>query len=412
MTGKKSATTAIAAERLRAYGFERQGLGGAMRGAKPNEVLAKTGWARSVGGCNPYLALRDRAGIGRAAADKAAADLAIHELPAARGCTYVVPKEDFAVALRAAQGHGDDAAIAQAKKHLAFTDEELDRLCARVLDALAKGPLDPGGIKEAVGDAVRSFGPEGKKRGQSTSLPLALGHLQTRGLVRRVPVDGRLDQQRYRYAKWDPSPLARSKLDDPAVAMELARRFFRWAGPATVAQLAWWSALGVKAARAAAAEIGVVPLAEGDERLLFADDRDALLATKVPREPRVAFVSTLDNLLHVRRDVPAHLDAADAAREMPGAKKGITLGALADLEYHPIVDRGRIVGLWDWDGTRGELVWRTFPKVPADVTKRARDEAEDFAKYVAKDLGDVRSFSLDSPESRGPRIEALRAVKW
>ena len=89
---------------------------------------------------------------------------------------------------------------------------------------------------------MRSLGPEGKKRGTTSTLPLALGRLQTHGLIRRVPTDGRLDQQRYRYVAWTPSPLGKKKFSaTTSVAMELARRFFRWTGPATVAQLAWWA---------------------------------------------------------------------------------------------------------------------------------------------------------------------------
>ena len=60
-----------------------------------------------MGGVGPYLTLFARAGVTREAADKAVAKLAIHELPAARGCTYVVPACDFALALRAGQGAGD-----------------------------------------------------------------------------------------------------------------------------------------------------------------------------------------------------------------------------------------------------------------------------------------------------------------
>jgi hypothetical protein len=32
------------------------------------------------------------------------------------------------------------------------------------------------------------------------------------------------------------------------------------------------------------------------------------------------------------------------------------------------------------------------------------------AAYIREELGDVRAFSLDSPESRRPRIAALRVV--
>ncbi|MGO8993832.1 MAG: DNA glycosylase AlkZ-like family protein [Polyangiaceae bacterium] len=410
-TKKPNGESTVAPERIRAFWAERQGLAGAMKGASASEVFARTGWARSVGGCNPYLALRDRAALSRASVDEAVAKLQIHELPSARGCTYVVPKDDYAIALRASQGHGDDASMAMATKFLGVTVKEIDRLCDRVLQLVAKTPLDPAGIKEAAGDAVRSLGPEGKKRGTTSTLPLALGRLQTHGLIRRVPTDGRLDQQRYRYVAWTPSPLGKKVLGDDEVAMELGRRFFRWTGPATVAQLAWWGGLGVKAARGVAAELKLATLEEGSDRYLFQDDKDALLAMTLPREPRISFVSSLDNIFHMRREVLPHLDRDDVERRVPGSEKKEHFGSLVDLPYHPIIDRGRVIGLWDWDGVSGKLAWRTFAKTPS-VDKAVAKEGEALTEYVKRELGDARSFSLDSPESRVERIEELAKAKW
>ncbi|HEY2515384.1 MAG TPA: crosslink repair DNA glycosylase YcaQ family protein, partial [Polyangiaceae bacterium] len=396
MAAKRGAANGVSADRVRAFWADRQGMGRGMKGLAPEVVLARTGWSRSVGGCNPYLALRDRAGVSRAATDAAVGEVAICELPAVRGCTYVVPKSDFAVALTASQGKGEDPEITTAKKYLGVTDTELERLSRKVLDAVAREALDPAGLKEALGGAVRSLGEEGKKRGVATTLPLVLGLLQAQGQLRRVAIEGRLDRQRYRYARWEPNPIGTARFAPGELAQELGRRFFRWAGPATVGQFAWWSGLGVKAARAAAQEIGVVPLGaaeeidKADERLLFPDDRDALLALELPRAPSIAFVSALDNLVHLRREVLAHLHADDAAIRAPGPEQkgektsAASVGALVDLEYHPIVDRGRIVGLWDWDGERGELVWRTFGTAP----KGAREEAAALSVYVAAELED------------------------
>jgi hypothetical protein len=79
--------------KLRGWWWHRQGLDGSLRGKPPATVLERSGWARSVGGVGPYLTLFARAGTSREAADAAVARLDIHELPAARGCTYVLPAE-------------------------------------------------------------------------------------------------------------------------------------------------------------------------------------------------------------------------------------------------------------------------------------------------------------------------------
>src|SRR5271168_1265473 len=90
-------------EKLRAWWSHRQGLDGRLDGKSPAEVLAQTGWARSVGGVGPYLTLFARAGTSREAADRAVEKLEIHELPSARRCTYVLPAADFALGLKAGQ---------------------------------------------------------------------------------------------------------------------------------------------------------------------------------------------------------------------------------------------------------------------------------------------------------------------
>ena len=63
--------SAPAADKLRAWWAHRQGLDGRFAGKPPADVLAQTGWARSVGGVGPYLTLFSRAGTAREAVDQA-----------------------------------------------------------------------------------------------------------------------------------------------------------------------------------------------------------------------------------------------------------------------------------------------------------------------------------------------------
>jgi hypothetical protein len=384
---------------LKAWWFERQGLMQPEEGRPAAAVLAGTGWARTVGGVNPYLTLFARAGTSREQADRDLESGAVHELPSARGCTYLVPREDYALALTVGQGSGDAGDVATAKKFLGVTEDELARLAEGVLAALAGGPLDPRELKDAVGDAVRNLGPEGKKRGVTTTLPLVLGRLQSSGQIRRLPVNGRLDQQRYRYALWQPSPLEGYRKSREEALTELAARYFRWTGPASLAQFQWFSGLGARAAKETVAPLGLVPLEAGSELLLFPEDRDGLQAYRPPAEPRYALVASIDGITHLRRDVVSLLAEEDRSRTMAG-------GGFDDLPSHAIFDRGRLIGLWEYEPGSARIVWSSFvPKTPALEAAVARTEA-----FVRDQLGDARSFSLDSPESRQPRIEALRAA--
>jgi hypothetical protein len=390
---------------LRAWWWRKQGLDGSLAGKAAAEVLHQAGWARSVGGANPYLTLFARAGIGRAAADAAAAALDVHELPSARGCTYVVPAADFALALVAGQAFGGGEMNIARK--LGVTDKDVERLCDKVLNALASGPLEPQAIRLAAGDAVKELGEEGRKKGLASTLPLALGRLQQSGHIRRVPVDGRLDQQRYKYARWTTNPLDETRMSAEEAYIELARRFFRWIGPARQADFQWFSGLGVKASKSAIDPLGLVPLEPGSDLLIHADEAEACRRSKVPAKRQYAMVASIDSLSLLRRDLPSLLDAADLTRAVAGEKGTRELGGLADLPSHAIVDRGRVVGLWEFDPAAGKIAWWAFG---ADARDKALVAAvERTEAFIAGDLGDARAFSLDSAKSRAPRIAALRS---
>jgi hypothetical protein len=342
---------------LRSWWWHRQGLDGppAGTGAGPAEVLATTGWARSVGGATPYLTLFARAGTTRAQTDRAVADLAICELPAARGCTYVVPAADFALALQVGR-HAPEAEAATALR-LGVPRQEIGDLCDAVLGALTGGPLDPAGLKAALGPAVRSLGEAGRKKGLATTLPVALGLLQAAGEIRRIPSDGRLDRQRFTYARWT-APHTRLK-DDEARA-ELARRYFGWTGGASLAELRWFTAFSARDAKAAVAGLDLADIGGG--RLALRPDADALAGHAPPAEPRYALLAGIDALVLLRRDVPSLLDPGDATRAIPGHRAG--LGEVRDLPDHAIVDRGRLIGLWEYDVETERIVWWVFSARP------------------------------------------------
>ncbi|WP_329053462.1 winged helix DNA-binding domain-containing protein [Amycolatopsis sp. NBC_01488] len=381
--------------RLRAWWAHRQGLDGTLRGASAAEVLERTGWARSVGGSAPYLGLFARAGLRRAAVDADVARLNIHELPSARGCTYVLPEADFALGLAVGAG-APEGELAAAEKHLGVTRAEIGRLCEVVLGVLGTEPLDPAKLRAAAGDAVRSLGDAGKKRGVTTTLPLALGWLQARGEIRRVPVDGRLDRQRYGYVRWAP----RTPPSD--VDTELARRYFAWAGPASLKHFRWFSGRTAAAAKKAVESLELEPI-EGTDLLLPGGLAAEFAAFTVPDKPSYALVAGIDGIHLLHRDLPRLLDPADAQRPAPGGKG--TLGAEADPPCHLIVDRGRITGLWEFDADAGKIVYRFF----GEEDEALREAVAATEAFVRDDLGDARGFSLDSPKSRAPRLAALRA---
>ncbi|GIH09887.1 hypothetical protein Rhe02_79540 [Rhizocola hellebori] len=375
---------------LRAWWWHRQGLDGSLRGADPAAVLAKTGWARSVGGANPYLSLFARAGTSRAQADKAVEALQIYELPSARGCTYVLPHEHFGLGLTV--GRGAPEADLRVLEKLGVPRTEIEQLCQAVLEVLPdNGSLDPAQLKAAVGDKVRSLGEEGKKKGQSTTLPAALGLLQAKGQIRRVPSNGRLDQQRYSYTRWDPPTF------DGDAAAELARLYFDWIGPASVGHLRWFSAFSAGQAKTCLPE-----LVEVDGLFLPRAQVAEYEAYQAPRKPVYNLLAGIDALILLRRD---HHSLVDVDVTVPGDKHSLL--NMPDLPDHPIIDRGRVIGLWQYDPEHEQIVSWVFDGKP---DKALNAELDRTTAFIRDELGDARSFSLDSPRSREPRLAALRSA--
>lgn len=397
------------AVKLRAWWAHRQGLDGSLAGAPPGDVLARTGWARSVGGVNPYLQMFGRAGTSRSAADEALAELAIHELPSARGCTYVLPAEDFAVGLRVGEWAAQpDLAVCE---KLGVPRSEIDELCSALLDALddAAGPQSPQQIRDVLGDKIRGLGDAGKRKGVTSTLPVALGLLQASGDVRRVPVGGRLDVQRYSYARWSPSPLSGASPTAEEARIQLALRYWSWTGGANMAQFRWFSRFSAANAKAAVAPLDLVPLDGDGEVLALPEDAEAFAEFSPPSRPRYSLLAWLDGLALLRRDLPSLLDPADAARALPEPISGSSLGALGDLPSQGIFDRGRLVGLWEFDPGEhdqddGRIVWVSFG--PDDEALRAA--VTETERFVRDELGDAKGSSLDNPRNRKPRLAALR----
>ncbi|MFL4478045.1 DNA glycosylase AlkZ-like family protein [Paeniglutamicibacter sp. ORCA_105] len=407
----KSETPQIPQEKLtpqvlRTWSWHRQGLDGSLAGCDSATVLDRVGWARSIGGANTYLTLFARAGIRRPEADAVLAAQHIHELPTARGCTYVLPAKDYAWGLQ--MGHASAEAAVKVLVRLGMEREEVEQLAEDVLQVLlrardtAEEALDPRGLKEILGEKVRSMGEEGKKKGASTTLPAALGLLQADGRIRRVPVNGRLDQQRYSYVAWE---LPASGESDEAVRARMLERFLGWTGGATLGQIRWFTAFTVAQAKKALAATGAVEVstAAGEMLWMLPEDVDELAGFEPPQSEDIQLLSGSDSLVLLRRNAADLFDETGSQ-----AVQGMSGSALAaDLSDHPIMDRGRIIGLWQYDPDGARIAWWTFAPASAGVLSRIAQ----VEKWITEDLGDFRSFSLDSPKSRAKNIARLDQLR-
>ena len=289
---------------------------------------------------------------------------------------------------------------------LGVTEKEVDKLCAAIDKALAKRPLAPDELRDAVGGAARSLGPEGVKKGLSTTLPLGLGRLQTQGRIRRVPVNGRLDQQRYKYARWDPSPLAKLHA--------LARRGAHRAGAASTsagsARRRWPSSSGSPASGVKAAKAAIEPLKLGAaRRRQRAPDAHRAISRRCARSSGRRIRSTRWSAASTRScSCAATCRACSTTRTRPRPvvedKTRVAAGSITDLPSHGIFDRGRLSGCGSTTPTRTTIAW-------ADVRREGQGaEGRGGAHRSVRARRSRRRPQLQprQPEEPRARIAALR----
>src|SRR5262245_23148738 len=102
-TDRRTGPLKITLDRARAHWHARQGLATPVKG-KVEEVGAATGWPRTLGGSDVYLAVRARVpGLKRRVLDDAVQASRLQVIPAVRGCIYLVPRAEVPLLLRVAE---------------------------------------------------------------------------------------------------------------------------------------------------------------------------------------------------------------------------------------------------------------------------------------------------------------------
>ena len=269
---------------------------------------------------------------------------------------------------RRTMGMLEQAGIPDADRHLRALEEAT--LAAIVERGEATGAelskLVPGlGQKILIGQGTKWEG----EIGMTTRVLFLLSTEQR--IVRGRP-KGRWTSSQYRWSpmsSWLPETVARPTADEARV--ELSRRWLRAFGPATVADLKWWSGLTVAQVKKA---LGAVDVAEVDldgvPGIALADD---LERTPGP-EPWVALLPALD------------------PTTMGWKQRDWYLGGHAPLLFDtngnagPTVwCDGRVVGGWA-QRKSGEVVFRLLEDVGKEADAAVAAEANRLAAW----LGDVR----------------------
>ena len=408
----------VTLEQARAFWCAKQGLSPRLV-APVATVLERTGWVRTLGGVDVYLAARARCpDLRRADLDSAVTRGELHVLPAARGCIYLVPERDRALALSFAASLSRPRAERDFGK-LGLGERELDALTELVLAALATSPMTTNALRQALPEgAVRSLGDAGKKLGMSSPLPAVLRALEFEGHIERTLEDGRLDTERYVWRQ--APPVYRDRIlavsEDPVERLAgVARRFLEMSGPVSIKQLAAWSGAGQRECKAALEALPVVPVSVAgmrDPAWVLDPDVDALAAACPPEDTSFTFLSVGDNLAVVYGGPAVFVDPRHHDRPVDSWGSGdrvVPLGEARYLGHRMLVLGNRIVGFWEYDPVVAEIMCRTLDPLPSELRGHLIDASESLTGFLRDDVGHGRSFSLDTDDALHLRAQALRA---
>jgi len=401
--------------RARAFWYRQQGLAAPVADT-PHEVVKQTGWVRTLGGIDAYLAISARCpGLTRAAVDEAVASGKLAVTPAVRGCIYLVPQEDLGLVMRFAESLSRPRSEKEIIK-AGGTWSEVEEVATAVLEVLGSRSLTTDEIRAALPPgAVRSFGAAGKKIGLSSPLPVALRQLEFGGKIQRMVATGRLDTERYTWRKAKRDPFAKSKVpDDPQARVgRIAERFLRAAGPATVKELAAWAGISQTEAKAGLEHIGAVPVLVEGLGPSFVRAGDEELLARVPTDVEGwRLLSFEDNYTTLHGGPGVLVDPAHHGHSVKrwGSSERATLGEAKHLASRAILWGTELVGFWEYDPDADAVATGLLGPAPRGHAKALAEQAKALGEFIAGELGHGRSFSLDTDDELRTRVAEVRAL--
>lgn len=380
-------------------------------------MVEKTGFLRTLGGVEVYLAARARVPSMKAKdLETATAERRLQVVPTVRGCMYLVAGRDVPVSLRTADLLGRSR-LQKEREKAGIKKGELEKLGDRIVETLtASGPLTTDALRKAMPeDAVRSLGDKGKKAGISSTLPPALRVLEFAGRVERTLETGRLDSERYRWRATTKNTLANAGLPDELAELSprLAEIFLRAAGIARLDDFMCWSGLNKRDASAGFAKVKTRPVVvEG-----YREPWLSLASAFVDDAPSADDVHTLlgfeDNAFGLNVGAALFADPVFHSMKVPswGSPEKVALGEARHLSCRPVIAEGRLVGFWDYDPDAKKAVIGLFEAVSKESKRRLDEQAAGVGTFLATELGHGRSFSLDTDDELRKRVAFVKTLK-
>ena len=315
-----------------------------------------------------------------------------------RGSSYVVPVE---LAGTVTAGTADVAASAYDRilRNLGVDAAQYSSLAGRVVAAMAgREPMTKAQIRSALG----SHAPE------TQVLSYIVAALARENRLVRATVRGGWRSDSYAYAIWEDwvgRPLA--AVDPHAARVDLGRMYLRAYGPATVADLRWWTGWKVAQANAVVENLSdevVTVDVDGIPMLLLGDEWDALLGAAVDQGRGVRLLPVWDSLL---------MGWEDRTRFVTESQRPLIYDKAGNGTSVLLVD-GRAEGIWELDvdkqGTGLTVRVAPFTKLSKARWSDVEAEAERLATAVsAASLTLERSDHVPAPLADSPARNAFLA---
>ncbi|MFF1635460.1 winged helix DNA-binding domain-containing protein [Leifsonia sp. NPDC058248] len=211
-----------------------------------------------------------------------------------------------------------------------------------------------------------------------------IGYVLMRAELDRVIVSGPLRGRQHTYADYDARVPVRDATDREHDLAELARRYFRTRGPASVKDFARWSGLTLADARHGHAEVAselVSDAVEHPELERVEVWFEAADAPGAPARPRLDLVQGYDEC------VMSYSETQVLLFEGTDPRRSATPTLAAYL--HTVLLDGRLAGHWKATPTRSEVRIDVQLDDPLDDAEAAALEAAgtDYADYLGLSLG-------------------------
>lgn len=406
MTARASGVSTLSPAALRSAWCRHQRLGADLA-PDARTVLQQMGWVRTLGGVDAYLALHARAP--RLTVDGIHGALArrdIEVVPAARGCIYLVARDDAPLARALARDLGAKRTARDLDKAGATVDE-VERVKAAILAELSTGPQTTAGLRKRLPEGVvRSLGAKGKKVGLSSTLPPALRQLEFDGRIHRTPIDHQLTHEKY---GWHINSDDLASIDGRSAEVrhaDLVRRLLGWLAPMSVDQLAAFTGLGKRAVTKALAGEDIVWV-DGEEQpkplAVLAQQLDDIRA---PAPDRPVFLPGLDTLYaaHGGPRTFVHPDDADRPIAPWGRQRAESWGHVQHGLSRSIVQHGLICGTWEANPDDRTIAHAPFaPGLPADL------DVGHIQHLIWEAVGTANAFSIDNDARIHKRLAIVRS---